>query len=146
MDFNFNVTVRSNIKFYFKKLFSSFARGKAGKGNTAVWSRIKSWRQHYQNWRKQKNRLSVGSFQSLCAEIKDVAALSSRLWSEDVWFLDRVAKIIIEIEKLDTLLERREFDRLSLKKKDELRRRLIHSKRELWQRVETAPCPTERLQ
>ena len=111
-----------------------------------MWSKIRTWLSEYQTWRRQKKRLSVGSFKSLCEEIKDTASLSSLLWSEDVWFQERVGKIIAEIEKLDSMLEKRAFERLPLKKKDELRRHLIHSRQELRQRVETAPCPTERIQ
>ena len=111
-----------------------------------VWGKIKAWLHRYQTWRRQKKRLSIVSFKALCAEINDVAVLSSRLWTEDVLFQKRVGKIITEIEKLDSMLEKRAFDRLPLKKKDELRRQLIHSRQELMHRVETAPCPTERIQ
>lgn len=116
------------------------------RGALGVWGKIEAWLHRYQNWRRQKKRLSIGSFKALCAEINDVAVLSSRLWSEDVLFQQRVGKIITEIEKLDSMLEKRAFDRLPLKKKDELRRQLIHSRQELMHRVETAPCPTERIQ
>lgn len=116
------------------------------RGALGVWGKIEAWLHRYRTWCWRKKRLSIGSFKALCAEINDVAVLSSRLWSEDILFQQRVGKIITEIEKLDSMLEKRAFDRLPLKKKDELRRQLIHSRQELMHRVETAPCPTERIQ
>ncbi len=120
--------------------------GKMWKRALDACEKIAAWLNRYQTRRRQKKRLSTGSFKALCAEINDVAVLSSRLWTEDILFQKRVGKIIEEIEKLDSMLEKRAFDRLPLKKKDELRRQLIHSRQELMHRVETAPCPTERIQ
>ncbi|MCF8104773.1 MAG: hypothetical protein K9K64_04775 [Desulfohalobiaceae bacterium] len=112
----------------------------------AWFGRIKSSLKQYQSWRQKKKLLSAGSFRALCLEVRDIAELSAKLWSGDDWFQKRVAQINTEMEKLDSLLGRREFDRIPLQKKDELRRNLMRSREELLKRVHNAPCPTDRLQ
>ncbi len=112
----------------------------------AWFERIISNLKRYQSRRRQKKLLSAGSFRVLCLEVRDIAELSSRLWSEDDWFQKRVTQINKEMETLDSLLDRREFERIPLQKKDELRRNLIRSREELLDRVHNAPCPTDRLQ
>lgn len=112
----------------------------------AWFDRIRSSLKRHRTLRQKKKLLSTGSFRSLCLEVKEIAELSSRLWSGDDWFQKRVAQINTEMETLDSLLDRREFERIPLQKKDELRRNLIRSREELLKRVHNAPCPTDRLQ
>lgn len=96
--------------------------------------------------RKKKKQLSPDNFRALTDEIREMASLSCKIWSNDKDFLDRIKRIQNEMDHLESLLKKREFERLSTDKKEELRKSLLLSREELLKSLKEAPCPTKRMQ
>ncbi|MFP4391518.1 MAG: hypothetical protein ACOC43_01440 [Desulfohalobiaceae bacterium] len=110
-----------------------------------MWQRFWSWINRLCR-RDAQEELSAQSFQVLTREIRDIAELSSRLWAGDSSFQDRVRRIHKEMDQLDRLLAQRSFQRLSQEKKQELHKSLLVSRQELIKSLQSAPCPTDRVQ
>jgi len=103
----------------------------------------------YRNYvasRSRKKQLSPANFQALTDEIREMASLSCKIWSNNKEFLNRIKRIQNEMDHLESLLRKREFERLSTDKKEELRKSLLRSREELLKSLQEAPCPTKRLQ
>lgn len=96
--------------------------------------------------KKKKQELSTDNFRVLSDEIREMANLSGKIWNNDKEFLDRIKRIQSEMDHLDSLLKKKQFERLSVNKKEELRKSLLLSREELLKSLQKAPCPTERLQ
>ncbi|MFW6415673.1 MAG: hypothetical protein ACOCZ2_05075 [Thermodesulfobacteriota bacterium] len=96
--------------------------------------------------RKKKRQLSTANFRALTEEIREMANLSCRVWRDNKDFLERIKRISNEMDHLESLLQKREFERLSTDKKEELRKSLLLSREELLKSLQEAPCPTQRLQ
>lgn len=96
--------------------------------------------------RRLKKELAPDQFKNLAHEIKGIADLCSRIWTYDNGLQNRIKRIQQEMEQLEKLVQKRGFDRLSLHKKEELKRSLLISKQELLKSLQSAPCVTERIQ
>ena len=96
--------------------------------------------------RKKKRQLSTANFRALAEEIREMANLSCKIWRDDKDFLERINRIRNEMDHLENLLKKREFERLSTNKKEELRKSLLLSREELLKSLQEAPCPTKRMQ
>lgn len=95
---------------------------------------------------RRKKRLSADNFRSSAREIRELARLSGRLWMEDEKLQDRINRIQLEMQQLEQLLERRDFERMSADKREELRKSLLVSRQDLLKCLQAAPCPTDRKQ
>jgi hypothetical protein len=82
----------------------------------------------------------------LTAEIKDIAVLSGKIWAKDQRLQERVRTICSEMDQLNELLERSAFKRLPEDKKKELHSSLVVSRDELLKGLQSAPCPTDKIQ
>lgn len=97
-------------------------------------------------YRRKKRELSVQNFKFLSSEIRDIAELSKKLWLDDSKFQERIKRVQKEMDQLDQLLNNKSFSRLSKEKKEELRKSLLTSREELMKCIQSAPCPTDRIQ
>ncbi|MDZ7758758.1 MAG: hypothetical protein U5L00_00655 [Desulfovermiculus sp.] len=95
---------------------------------------------------RAKRELSPENLKVLTEEIKDIAELSSRVWAKDQGLQERVRKICHEMDQLSQLLERSSFKRLPENKKRELHSSLVVSRDELLKGLQSAPCPTDKVQ
>jgi predicted nuclease with TOPRIM domain len=93
-----------------------------------------------------REELSADAFQDLTWEIREIAELSSKIWAGDNSFQDRIRRINKEMDQLDRLLTNKAFQRLSKEKKQELHQSLLVSRQELIRSLQSAPCPTDRMQ
>ena len=100
----------------------------------------------YMASRNRKKQLSPDNFQALTDEIREMASLSCKIWSNNKEFLNRIKRIQNEMDHLESLLRKREFERLSTDKKEELRKSLLRSREELLKSLQEAPCPTRMMQ
>lgn len=111
-----------------------------------MWRWIVTKWKRFLEMRQKKKELSTESFRALAKDIREIASLSGQLWIRDSGFQERIKRIHAEMDHLDNLVERRTFEHLSLEKKEELRQSLLVSKEELLKSIQSAPCPTDRLQ
>ncbi len=103
----------------------------------------------WQKWRARRQarkELSPENLRVLTEEIKDIAVLSGRVWAMDQGLQERVGKICREMDQLNQLLERSSFKRLPEGKKRELYSSLLVSRDELLKGLQSAPCPTDKIQ
>ncbi len=95
---------------------------------------------------RAKRELSPENLRFLTEEIKDIAELSGRVWVTDQGLQEKVRKICREMDQLNQLLERSSFKRLPEAKKRELHSSLVVSRDELLKGLQSAPCPTDKVQ
>ncbi|MGM0423283.1 MAG: hypothetical protein ACQEQX_00010 [Thermodesulfobacteriota bacterium] len=110
-----------------------------------MWQRFWSWISRICR-RGSREELSAERFQDLTREIREIAELSGRIWAGDNSFQDRIRRIHKEMDQLDRLLHHKAFKRLSREKKQELHQSLLVSRQELLISLQSAPCPTDRMQ
>jgi hypothetical protein len=111
-----------------------------------VWRRIRAKLASFRLLLGRKRGLSADNFRHSAREIREIAKLSGRLWMEDDKLQDRISRIQREMEQLEQLVEKREFERLTMEKREELRKSLLVSRQELLKCLQAAPCPTDRKQ
>ena len=110
------------------------------------------WRWILDKWQRfvgryrAKRELSPENLRVLTEEIKDIAQISSRVWARDQGLQEKVHKICREMDQLNKLLERAAFKRLPEDKKRELHSSLVVSRDELLKGLQSAPCPTDKIQ
>ena len=95
---------------------------------------------------KTPRELSSEQFKKLAHEIRELALLIGKIWITNDEFQKRIKKIQKEMDQLDKILDKKSFSILSKEKKEELKKSLIISKRELLKCIQEAPCPTKRMQ
>ncbi len=96
--------------------------------------------------KKKKEQYSPDQFRRLSQDIRELANLIGKLWLSNQQFQIKIKRIKQEMDQLDRLLDKKSFSSLSEEKKEELRRSLLVSKRELLKCIQEAPCPTKRMQ
>ncbi len=95
---------------------------------------------------REEGRYSPAQFKRLSQDIRDLANVIAKLWLSNQQFQIKIKRIKQEMDQLDRLLENKSFSSLSREKKEELRRSLLVSKKELLKCIQEAPCPTKRVQ
>ncbi len=111
---------------------------------------IKTWlsriiREHKDRKRFAKE-IDPEAFRILARELRDLALVAERLWPQQHKFYTKIKRIQNEMEQLDRLASKPEFNRLSVQKRLQLRQSLIHSREQLMETVQSAPSPTGTLQ
>ncbi|MFP4213873.1 MAG: hypothetical protein ACLFRL_07155 [Desulfohalobiaceae bacterium] len=110
-----------------------------------MWQRLRTWmRRLFRPGSRQE--LTAEGFKELTREVRDIAELSGRVWAGDNSFQERIRRIHKEMDQLDRLLAHKAFSRLSQEKKQELHKSLLVSRQELIKSLQSAPCPTDRMQ
>ena len=110
------------------------------------------WQWILDTWRRlrakrhARQEVSPENLRVLAKEIQEIAVLSGRVWARDQGMQERVGKICREMEQLNELLNRPSFKRLPEDKKRELLSSLQVSKKELLKGLQSAPCPTDKIQ
>jgi thiamine kinase-like enzyme len=95
---------------------------------------------------KSKGDLSSEQFKKLAQDIRELADLIGKIWITNDEFQIKIRKIKKEMDQLDRILDKKYFAILSAEKKQELKKSLIVSKKELLKCIQEAPCPTKRMQ
>lgn len=107
---------------------------------------IKKVLKEYRERKKYAKEIDPESFKSLAGELKELAQAAERLWPRQHRYYSKIKRIQTEMEQLVELASKPEFKRLSVQKRLELRKSLIHSREQLMETVQTAPSPTTTLQ
>ncbi len=111
-----------------------------------VWHWILDKWKNFRVRRRKRSEVAPENLRILTAEIKEIALLSGRVWARDQRLQERVRKICNEMDQLDELLERSAFKHLPEDKKVELHSSLVLSRDELLKGLQSAPCPTDKIQ
>lgn len=111
-----------------------------------MWNRICRFWKKMQAQSRLRREVSPDSFRATTEELRDLAALAGRLWPSDHEFQRRIRRIVDEMEQLDQLTSKREFNNLTLEKRMELKESLLESRKQLMETVQSAPPPTDRIQ
>ncbi|GAU07578.1 hypothetical protein [Desulfoplanes formicivorans] len=106
---------------------------------------LKKWA-HLTANRSKHEEIAPESFASLTSEILELARLVGTIRPEDHQLSHRLTKLEREIRQLQSLLNTREFKRLSLEKRKQLKKNLVFSRQQLLEAMGAAIPPTDRIQ
>lgn len=111
-----------------------------------VWHWILDKWYRFRARRRARRELSPENLRVLTQDVKEIALLSGMVWSHDQGLQERVRKICQDMDQLNRLLDKSSFKRLPEDKKRELHSSLLVSKEELLKGLQSAPCPTDKIQ
>lgn len=111
-----------------------------------VWHWILDKWYRFRARRRARRALAPENLRVLTQDVKEIALLSGMVWSHDQGLQDRVRKICQDMDQLNRLLDKSSFKRLPEDKKRELHSSLLVSREELLKGLQSAPCPTDKIQ
>jgi SMC interacting uncharacterized protein involved in chromosome segregation len=115
------------------------------RGETMLRYLRKKWA-HLRARQAKHKEIAPESFAALTSEILELARLVGTIRPEDQQLNLRLTKLEREIKQLQSLLETREFKRLSLEKRKQLKKNLVFSRQQLLEAMGAAMPPTDRIQ
>jgi len=100
----------------------------------------------YKAQRKLAKQVDPYALKKMAMEIRDLAVLASQLNPRERDIQKLIRNVLVEMDRLAELADRREFKRLSTGKRLLLRQGLKESRDQLLESIESAPSPTQTIQ
>lgn len=96
--------------------------------------------------RAEKKQIHVREFRRISRELIYLSEIAARLNPEQNQTMDRLNRIRVEMDRLNKLVESRDFHKIPAHTKMELRQSLLVSREQLVETIHHAPAPTNTLQ